>query len=218
MNCAVGEIIHENYRRDTVGQELQQQLIDLREQLEVKEQQVTLFDRTIRGLSAYRPPNSPPPPSPPPRPDAPPGMLAPPIAPQVVSFDERLLQLRREEASLNDAIEKKLQEIGGPCVKSATNTCGRTFAAAPDPWVAADGQRCAGYETREAIEGLFCAHWGSPVSSQTSLPLLVPNALFLQTHTAFELQRVLTCFPPPNVCFAEQRGCRRECRGGGASE
>lgn len=162
MNCAVGEIMHENYRRDGVGQELQQQLIDLREQLEVKERQVTLFDRTIRGLSAYRPPNSPPPPSPPPRPDAPPGMLAPPVPPQAVSFDERLLQLRREETSLNDAIEAKLQEIGGPCVKSATNTCGRTYAAAPDPWVAADGQRCAGYETKEAIEGSFCAHWGSP--------------------------------------------------------
>lgn len=183
MNCAVGEIIQENYRRDSVGQELQQELIDLREQLGDKEKQVTLFDRTIRGLSAYRPPNPPPPPSPPPRPDTPQGMLAPPIPPQVVSFDERLLQLRREEASLRNAIVVKLQEMGGPCVKSATNTCGRTFAAAPNPWVAADGQRCAGYETREAIEGSFCAHWGSPVSSQTPLPLLVPNPLFPQTHT-----------------------------------
>ena len=183
MNCAVGEIIQENYRRDSVGQELQQELIDLREQLGDKERQVTLFDRTIRGLSAYRPPNPPPPPSPPPRPDTPQGMLAPPIPPQVVSFDERLLQLRREEASLRNAIVVKLQEMGGPCVKSATNTCGRTFAAAPNPWVAADGQRCAGYETREAIEGSFCAHWGSPVSGQTPLPLLVPNALFPQTHT-----------------------------------
>jgi len=162
MNCAVGESIHENYRRDTVGQELQQQLIDLREQLKEKERLVTFYDRQIRGASAYRPPNSPPPPSPPPRPDAPPGMLAPPITPQAVSFDERLLQLRREETSLNDAIEAKLKEIGGPCVKSATNTCGRTFAAAPNPWVASDGQRCAGYETREAVEGSFCAHWGSP--------------------------------------------------------
>ena len=49
MSCAMGEIILENYQRDQVGQELQQELIDLNEALDVKEKQVELFDRTIRG-------------------------------------------------------------------------------------------------------------------------------------------------------------------------
>lgn len=49
MSCAMGEIILENYQRDQVGQELQQELIDLNEALDTKEKQVELFDRTIRG-------------------------------------------------------------------------------------------------------------------------------------------------------------------------
>jgi len=164
MNCAIGALINENYQRDAVGQELEQELSALRQQYDIKKKQVEIFDRTIRGLSAYRPPNSPPPPSFPPRPEAPPGMLAPPIPPVAVSFDTRLLQLRGEETALQVAIEAKLQEIGGPCIKSATNTCGRTQTAAPNPWMTADGQKCAGHDTIEALEGSFCAHWGSPVS------------------------------------------------------
>jgi len=162
INCAIGALIYENYQRDTVGQELERQLTALQEQLSVKTKQVELFDRTIRGLSAYRPPNSPPPPSAPPRPDAPPGMLAPPVPPVAVSFDTRLQQLRDEEAALQVAITAKRDEIGGPCIKSATNICGRITAAAPNPWLTADGNKCAGHDTIEALEGSFCAHWGSP--------------------------------------------------------
>lgn len=176
MNCAVGHLIFENYERDAVGQQLESELTSLQAQLETKNQQVEVFDRTVRGLSAYRPPGSPPPPSPPPRPNMPPGMLAPPIPPVAFDFDTRLQQLRREALSLELAVVEKRNEIGGPCVKSATNTCGRTNAAAPDPWVAADGQHCAGYETREALEGSFCAHWGSPVSQ---------NARCLRTRSLY---------------------------------
>jgi hypothetical protein len=128
------------------------------------------------GLSAYRPPNSPPPPNPPPRPDAPLGMLAPPIPPQAVSFETRLTKLRQEQSNLENAIIDKRAEIGGPCVRSATSICGRTFAAAPSPWVAADGRRCAGYSTGEALEGSFCAHWGSPVRCYSN-----PNTLTLHS-------------------------------------
>lgn len=187
MSCAIGEIILENYKRDQVGQELQQELIDLNEALDIKEKQVELFDHTIRGLSAYRPPNSPPPPNPPPRPDAPPGMLAPPIPPQAVSFETRLAQLRQEQSSLQNAIIDKRAEIGGPCVRSATNICGRTFAAAPNPWVAADGTRCAGYSTGEALEGLFCAHWGSPNN--------------VEAAESDEAEELLTDAPP--WCYSE---------------
>ena len=163
MSCAIGEIVHENYKRDTVGQELQTELADLRRQLETKQEQIALFDRTLRGLATRRPPNPPPLPSPPPRPEAPPGMLLPPMPPMAVTFEERLAQMQQEEVSLNIAIADKLDAIGGPCVQSATNICGRTYIQAPDPWIAADGQKCAGFETREALEGSFCGHWGSPV-------------------------------------------------------
>jgi hypothetical protein len=138
-----------------------------------------------------------------------------------VSFDTRLQQLRDEEAALHIAIAAKQNEIGGPCIKSATNICGRITTAAPNPWLTAEGNKCAGHDTIEALEGLFCAHWGSPVSSQTSLPLLVPNALFWTvwikhctcTHPHVYISTCIASadlFFPPGVCFAEQcGGCRK---------
>lgn len=90
------------------------------------------------------------------------GQLAPPHPPALVSFTEYLAQLRDQQTELEKAIDAKLIEIGGPCVPSASNFCGRTHRSGPDPWIAADGSHCSGYETREAIEGAFCAHWGSP--------------------------------------------------------
>lgn len=185
MNCAIGELIRKNYERDQVGQELQQQLLDFREALEVKSKQVVLFDRTIRGLSAYRPPNPPPPPSPPPYPE---GMIAPPGPPVAVSFQERLNQLRTEQRNLEVSIENTLEQMGGPCIKSAANTCGRSLVAAPNPWIAADGQKCSGYETKESLEGSFCAHWGSPNNVAAA-----ENA---------EAEELLTDAPP--WCYNEQ--------------
>jgi hypothetical protein len=122
-------------------------------------------------MAAYRPPNAPPPPSSPPRPDAPPGLLAPPVAPVAVSFVQRLEQLRNEEKKLSQAVDAKLKEMGGVCLRSETNTCGRTLQRAPDPWLAADGSQCSGYETREALEGSFCGHWGSPVTMTATIKL-----------------------------------------------
>ena len=162
MNCAIGEIILENYKRDQIGQELQGELKELTDKLTIKQKQVELFDRTLRGLSAYRPPNAPPPPEEPPLPSTPPGLLAPPTPPRAVAFDIRLQEMRQEQSSLEKAVEEKLLQIGGPCIKSATHFCGRTYEAAPNPWISADGTHCAGYKTEEAVEGSFCAHWGSP--------------------------------------------------------
>lgn len=135
MNCAVGNLILENYNRDAVGQQLESELLSLNSQLETKNKQVELFDRTVRGL-------------------------LPPVSAEVGA---RLKQLRSEAHSLQMNVVAKRGEIGGPCVSSSTNTCGRSNAAAPDPWLNANGERCSGYETREALEGSFCAHWGSPV-------------------------------------------------------
>lgn len=54
MNCAVGNLILENYNRDAVGQQLESELTSLQTQLEAKNNQVELFDRTVRGLSACK--------------------------------------------------------------------------------------------------------------------------------------------------------------------
>jgi hypothetical protein len=51
MNCGLGELMLENYKRDAVGQQVQLELRRLREALDTKSKQVELFDRTTRGLS-----------------------------------------------------------------------------------------------------------------------------------------------------------------------
>lgn len=184
MSCAIGEIILENYARDSVGQQLQLELDALKSKLSTKQAQTALFEKTVRGLSAYRSPNAPPPPKPPPRPHAPPGELAPPTPPEVVTFDVRLQQMRAEESALATAVSAKLAEMGGPCVSSSTNTCGRTATAAPNPWIAADGTHCAGYATQEAVEGSFCAHWGSPVRASCQPHLPASHTCLQHTLTA----------------------------------
>ena len=140
MNCAVGNLILENYHRDRVGQQLENELLTLQAQLETKNNQVNVFDRTVRGLM-------------------------PPVS---ADFGTRLEELRSEANSLQAAVVAKRNEIGGACVPSPTNTCGRSNKAAPDPWINAKGERCSGYETREALEGSFCGHWGLRCASNSA--------------------------------------------------
>lgn len=161
MNCGLGQIVAENYRRDRVGQEVQDRIVALRSRIRLQGTRITLFERTVRGLSAYRPPGAPPPPSTPPRPDAPPGLSLPPTPPVAFTFAARLAQLNAEKARLESQLSALLATTSTKCVPSATKTCGRTSVAAPNPWVAEGGAHCAGYETHEALEGSFCAHWSS---------------------------------------------------------
>ena len=165
MNCAIGGLILENYRRDAVGQEREEELRLLKQDLKAKTAQVEVLDRTLRGLSVYRSPSAPPPPL---LPLTPPGKFAPPSRPVATPLPEWLAQLRRERSALSLAVQAKLAEKGGPCVPSPYKTCGRTLRDAPDPWVAKDGTPCMGYATREALEGYFCAHWGSPARARAS--------------------------------------------------
>ena len=200
MSCALGEILRQNAEADAVGQELSTAIAALKEELTLKTRQIELFDETVRGLSAYRPPNSPPPPRPPPPPSTPPGELAPPSPPQppqAVSFDERLQQLRAEKTAVAQQLAAKQAEQGAPCVPGPKTTCGRTRVAAPNPWIAADGTPCAGYGTHEAIEGAFCARWSSVVRSK-----LQPRTLLVETI---------------HFLCTEQRRRRRERRVGGAA-
>ena len=221
MNCAIGELIRQNHERDAVDQHLFDELEQLETQLEQKTTAVNLFAKTLRGLSAYRPPNSPPPPSPPPRDAAPPGMHTPPFPPAAVSLPVRLQQLQAEEVKLQEGVQEAraliASRLPGRCVPSATNVCGRRRVAAPHPWRTEDGSKCIGYDTLEAMQGSFCAHWGSPVRCHSN-----PNTLTLHTTLMCvcaqnnvdaaepdEAEELLTEAPP--WCFAVSTGAVKSC-------
>lgn len=158
INCALGLQLQNLYEQDRAGQEQRDRLVSLQAELVTARAQYTLFRNVYLGLSAYRPPTSPPPPSPPPV-----GAYAPPAPPAQVSLGERLEQLRENVELLEVSVVEAAAAIE-LCVPSATNTCGRSSLLAPNPWIANDGQACAGNGTYEAIEGLYCGYWNSPVN------------------------------------------------------
>ena len=176
-NCALGRELRDLYEHDRVGQAERDALLDAQERLSVARVQFTTFENVYLGLSVYRPPTSPPPPASPPS-----TIDAPPSAPVAVPFALRLEQLRKkvddlvaEVASRNAAIEV--------CVPSNTQTCGRSSILAPNPWIAANNEPCFGNGTDEALEGAYCAHWGSqvparrPATRSSPLPLAPPIPL-----------------------------------------
>lgn len=157
-NCVLGLQLKNLYEQDRAGQEQRDRLVTLQAELVTARAQFELFNNVYLGLSAFRPPTSPPPPSTPPV-----GAYGPPAPPAQVSLGERLEQLRENvdviEVSIVEA--EKAIEV---CVPSATTTCGRPSLLAPNPWIANGGKACAGNGTYEAIEGLYCGYWGSNVN------------------------------------------------------
>lgn len=151
VQCAISGVIQSNHQRDMVGQEVIAEINSLNEQISQKDDEIVLWDETIRGLSAYRPPGVPPSPLAPLAPRPPPHM----------TFDQRLENMRDERSALALRLAS-LRVENGVCVPSPTTTCGRSPTAAPDPWTAIGGERCAGYATREALEGSLCGHWAGP--------------------------------------------------------
>jgi hypothetical protein len=144
VSCGIGRILLRNHMLDLTGQDAQQRVIDLRADVDRSEKQLELFGSTLRGLSAYRPPAAPPPP----------GALP------VPSFHERREEMREELRAKRVELETARSELEA-CVPSSTCTRGRSAAAAPDPWVSAEGQECAGFATKEALFGSFCSRWSS---------------------------------------------------------
>ena len=164
VNCALGHQLKLLYEQDRAGQEQRDRLVTLQAELVTTRAQFELFDRTLAGLSAYWPPTSTPPPSSPPV-----AAYAPPAPPAQVSLGERRDQLRQNVELLEVSVVEAAAAID-VCVPSTTTTCGRSSVLAPNPWIARDGQACAGNGTYEAIEGLYCGYWGSEVRcSQTLL-------------------------------------------------
>lgn len=168
-NCALGRELLNLHEYEMVGQEQRDRLVQMQNDLIQARQQYELFNRIYLGLSAFRPPTSPPPPSSPPAPDN-----APPAGPMQVSLGERNDQLRVRVETLEVSVIEAAEDIE-ICVPSTTNICGRSSQRAPNPWVAADGQHCAGYGTWEALEGSYCGYWGSDVRSLFRTLALMPT-------------------------------------------
>lgn len=158
VNCALGRELANLYEYDRAGQELTDKYLALQAELESARNQFEVFNKIYLGLSVYRPPISPPPP------ESPPALAgAPPAAPKQVSLGERNDQLRQRVDDLEVDVERAAAAIGS-CVPSKDHICGRSSLAAPNPWIAANGRPCAGNATQEAIEGMYCGYWGSPVN------------------------------------------------------
>ena len=166
-NCALGRDLLDLYEHDLAGQAERDLVAKLQRDLTSAREQYDLYGRVYLGLSAFRPPTSPPPPSSPPV-----AFNAPPAAPKAVSLGERYLQLEQRVEDLEKQVVDAAAAIS-VCVPSKTQTCGRSSLLAPNPWRAADGRACAGASTYEALEGFFCAYWGSEVSC-TGAPCSTP--------------------------------------------
>lgn len=151
------------YEHDTAGQEGRTKLVALQTELRMARVQFDLFEKVYLGIDAYVPPNSPPPPESPPA-----GVNAPPASPRGMSTQLRYQQLEKRVEDLQIQTNAQAASIG-ICVPSATNICGRSSQQAPNPWMSATGEQCAGYGTWEALEGTFCAYWGGQVC-QTQQP------------------------------------------------
>ena len=157
-NCALGRDMLDLYEHDLAGQAERDRVAQLQQELTAAKKQYELYGRVYKGLSAYRSPNSPPPPSPPPA-----AINTPPAAPGVVSLGGRYLQLEQRVETLEAQVTEAAAAIS-VCKPSRTQTCGRSSLLAPNPWVSENGRACAGRDTFEALEGFFCAYWGSEVS------------------------------------------------------
>ena len=175
VNCALGRELEKLHTYDKAGQELTDKYLALKSDLETARKQFQVFNKIYMGLSAYRPPISPPPPSAPPLP-----LNTPPAAPEQVSLGVRNDQLRQRVEDLEIEVDKAAAAVES-CIPSKYNICGRSSIAAPDPWISASGRPCAGNATREAIEGFYCGYWGSPVSSRVPFASLFPFATRCQS-------------------------------------
>jgi hypothetical protein len=140
-NCALGRellILHEH---DLAGQEERTALDEARANLARAELNLLHWNRLRDGTSVF----------------------APPAAPLAISPDEQTALFADAVAHHARDVAAKSEEIT-TCVPSAETVCGRSATRAPNPWLANGGQPCMGYTTHEALEGAYCAYWGSPAS------------------------------------------------------
>ena len=152
-NCALGDLYEQLYDADLAQQRERDALARAQNELANVTRQRNVFTRYLDARSAFMPPFAPPSPAPPRAPDAPQVPLAVPFEVRLQQLDARVQELELEVRTRDASIKL--------CVPSPTHTCGRSSTLAPNPWISLEGP-CFGNATREALEGAFCAYWGSP--------------------------------------------------------
>lgn len=120
-----------------------------------------LYNKVLKYRQFLEPPLPPPPPFFPPPLPAPPGKNTaewPPAPPMNVSPEEQVRRFREKQDKLVLQISELVRVVSG-CVPSKTTTCGLPTNEAPDPWLARDGNKCRGYDTRSVAALDFCGYW-----------------------------------------------------------
>lgn len=164
-NCGNSRVLLENYERDRVGQDVRDELQETRTAIATQQELIAFWDhvQNNRAMVSIDPTTGlirsvlPPSPSPPP---PPPPVLhnAPPAPPEQVSNAVQTQRLADELVALEtrrDALVASLDDCYVPDRPSGV-VCGLSSQEAPDPWMALNGVKCRGYDTRSARERDFC--------------------------------------------------------------
>ena len=165
-NCHNSHVLLSNYLLDTTGQADRDELESVRSDIRMYENLAAFTKDLIKKQALVGPPDAfgkvqllSPKPSPPP-PPPPVGNNAPPAPPQTVSA--RAL-INRYEAMVYDLEAREAElviKLGDCFVKDRADStiCGLTSNQAPDPWMALNGVKCRGYDTRSSREGDYCGY------------------------------------------------------------
>ena len=140
-HTAISLLLQSQYGADLTGQDSFLSLVGAEEAVAAKTEQLALYSNTLAGVS-----------------------VAAADAAELQQLRDKETALQNELAVLQANLDALRVQAAVVCEPSETHTCGRSSAQAPNPWVAADGTRCAGFETLEVYPGAFCARWGDPVS------------------------------------------------------
>lgn len=156
VSCALSRVVEDNYARDLELQTEMSELAEKRAELAKANELVTWWKNTVArlpGTALY--------PKPPPPPYY--GIQPPPAPPATPSYPAKIEALQEDA----DALQLRVNDLDAivmNCNPSYTETCGRTAAMAPNPWLAANGQKCLGHDTKETLEGHLCGFWDSNVN------------------------------------------------------
>jgi hypothetical protein len=167
VNVAFSVMLQDQYNADLVGQEFLGRLAQAEKDLAKKKDDVKLYERTYEGVST---------------------LVVVPGSAEDDAFKARLDKLKADQVALEEELAVLREEAGAlSCTPSLTQTCGRTPAAAPNPWIADNDRPCMGKNTFEAMPGAYCGRWGSPnnvdaAAAQEAHELmvrnLIPNSLY----------------------------------------
>ena len=178
-NCHNSHVLLRNHELDKTGQAERDELAQVRSDLTMYENLIAFTKHLMNSQALVGPPDSwgrvtllSPKPSPPPPPPPVAELIDawtprhPPAPPETVSaqsliqrYEGNILDLEARE----DELVLKLDECFVKDRAEGT-VCGLNSNEAPDPWMAIDGVKCRGYDTRSTRELDYCGYWKSDVN------------------------------------------------------